>query len=130
MTREEQIKAVAVSKGIEFKNNLIKESVSEGLARMYSNIAVSYFEKGAKYADETPDEKMIAKYLYEKKGYPIDLNGNLSSFEDTMKDVELYNKYKKKQRLDKAIEWIDYNNKNGGCLFDNWKEDFRNYMEK
>ena len=54
MTREEQINAVAVSKGIEFKNNLIKESVSEGIARMYSNIAVSYFEKGAKYADEHP----------------------------------------------------------------------------
>lgn len=54
MTREEQINAVAVSKGIEFKNNLIKESVSEGIARMYSNIAVSYFEKGASYADEHP----------------------------------------------------------------------------
>lgn len=59
MTREEQINAVAVSKGIEFKNNLIKESVSEGIARMYSNIAVSYFEKGAKYADEHPDIEAI-----------------------------------------------------------------------
>ena len=27
---------------------------------------------------------MIAKYLYEKKGYPIDMNGNLPSFDETM----------------------------------------------
>lgn len=57
MTREEQINAVAVSNGLEFRNNLIKESVSEDIARMYSNIAITYFEKGAKYADRTMIEK-------------------------------------------------------------------------
>lgn len=53
-----------------------------------------YFLKGALWADEHPDEQMIAKYLYEKKGYPIDLNGHLPSFDETMKDIEKYNKYK------------------------------------
>ena len=53
MTREEQINAVAVSNGLEFRNNLIKESVSKDIARMYANIAITYFEKGAKYADRT-----------------------------------------------------------------------------
>ncbi len=57
MTREEQINAVAVSNGLEFRNNLIKESVSEDIARMYSNIAITYFEKGAKYADRTMLDK-------------------------------------------------------------------------
>lgn len=57
MTREEQINAVAVSNAIEFRNNLIKEKVDENIAKMYSNIALSYFEKGAEYADRTMIEK-------------------------------------------------------------------------
>lgn len=36
----------------------------------------------------------------------------------------------KQELINKATAWIDYNNKNGGCLFDNWKEDFCKYMEK
>lgn len=31
--------------------------------------------------------------------------------------------------IKKAIEWIDYNNRNGGCNFDEWKKDFKNYMK-
>ena len=30
----------------------------------------------------------------------------------------------------KALSWIKYNNENGGCLFDGWKEDFKRYMEE
>jgi hypothetical protein len=55
---------------------------------------------------------MIAKYLYENKGYPIDLNGNLPSFEETMKDVELYNEHKKRKLIDKACDFIRKNFKN------------------
>ena len=64
----------------------------------------TFFAMGAQWADENPDERMIAKYLYEKKGYPIDLNGHLPSFEETMKDVEQYIKYKEKKLIDKYLE--------------------------
>lgn len=30
--------------------------------------------------------------------------------------------------VEKACEWIKYNTKNGGCLFDGWKEDFKKYI--
>ena len=58
---------------------------------------------------ENPDERMIAKYLYEKKGYPIDLNGNLPSWDETMKDVENYLKYKQDKFIEKACGWIGNN---------------------
>ena len=32
--------------------------------------------------------------------------------------------------IDKACEWIKYNNENGGCLFDGWEEDFKKYIEE
>lgn len=31
--------------------------------------------------------------------------------------------------VEKACEWIKYNTKNGGCLFDGWEEDFKKCME-
>ncbi len=31
--------------------------------------------------------------------------------------------------IEKACSWIKYNNNNGGCLFDGWEDDFKNYME-
>lgn len=31
--------------------------------------------------------------------------------------------------IEKACEWIKYNTQNGGCLFDGWEEDFKNYMK-
>lgn len=63
----------------------------------------------AEWADENPDEKMIAKYLCEKKGYPIDLNGNIPSFYETMKDAEKYLKYKQDKFIEKAIIWLNNN---------------------
>ena len=32
--------------------------------------------------------------------------------------------------INKACEWIKYNNENGGCLFDGWEEDFKKYLEE
>ena len=55
------------------------------------------------------DENRIAKYLYEKKGYPIDMNGNLPSFDDIMKDVEKYLKYKQDKFIEKAIILLNNN---------------------
>jgi hypothetical protein len=31
--------------------------------------------------------------------------------------------------IEKAIGWIDYNNRDGGCFFNGWEKDFRKYME-
>jgi hypothetical protein len=31
--------------------------------------------------------------------------------------------------IEKACAWIKYNNNNGGCLFDGWEDDFKNYMK-
>lgn len=68
MTREEQINAVAVSNAIKFRNNLIKEEVDENIAKMYSNIALSYFEKGAEYADRTMIDK-ACEWLLKNDSY-------------------------------------------------------------
>ena len=35
----------------------------------------------------------------------------------------------KEETIKKAWDWIDYNNRNGGCNFDGWEEDFKNYMK-
>ena len=32
--------------------------------------------------------------------------------------------------INKACEWIKYNNENGGCLFDDWEENFKKYIEE
>lgn len=55
--------------------------------------------------------------------------------EDNLSDSILYGFTKKRKDddieyirkdvfIEKAIEWIDYYNQNGGCEFDGWKEDF------
>ena len=49
-----------------------------------------------------PHSQYIAEYLYKEKGYPISLNGEIPTFEETMKDVQTYNDYKAKQQLEKA----------------------------
>lgn len=93
MTRKEEREQAA-------KQSIKGDSFEDGC------IGKGYFIIGAEWADENPDERMIAKYLYEKKGYPIDLNGNLPSFEETMKDVEKYNKYKEDKLIEKACKWM------------------------
>lgn len=51
-----------------------------------------------------------------------------SSFLDTLetKDVDLE---VEDAFIEKAIGWIDYNNRNGGCFFDGWEKDLRKYMK-
>lgn len=91
-------------------------------------------------SSENPDEQMIARYLYEKKGYPIDLNGNIPSFEETMKDVEKYNKYKEDKFIEKACNWLKENKDHpfigcedcclSGFLTDEFVEEFRKAMKE
>ena len=114
MTRKEEIKQAA------FNND--RESSKENQ---------QYFIEGAEWADENLDERMIAKYLYEKKGYPIDLNGNLPSFEETMKDAEKYLKYKQDKFIEKAIKFFapHIQDNSGGYDRANVIENFKNYMK-
>ena len=44
-----------------------------------------------------PSDKSVVKYLHEKKGYPVTLNGDIPSFEDTMKAFKEYDDYKREQ---------------------------------
>ena len=32
--------------------------------------------------------------------------------------------------IKKAMEWIEYNGKNGGCIYDGWKDDFQKEMKE
>lgn len=47
--------------------------------------------------------------LYKNKGFPVDLNGNVVSYEEAMENVEMFNKQMKKEFLDKACEWLENN---------------------
>ena len=93
---------------------MTRKEEREQAALNYSNVLedMQNFYSGAEWADLNPDESMIAKYLHEKKGYPINLNGTIPSFEETMKDVELYGKYKKDKLIDKAVKWLKDNKDN------------------
>ena len=35
----------------------------------------------------------------------------------------------KKEMITRAIAWVEWNNRNGSCLFDGWKESLRKTME-
>ena len=55
-----------------------------------------------------------------------DLLRALDSLEEKEQDIEYV---RKDVFIEKAIEWIDYYNQNGGCEFDGWEEDFHQEME-
>ena len=119
----------------------IKQAANESLCGDKSYIS-SYEEKGfingAEWADNNPDENRIAKFLYEKKGYPIDINGNLPSFDETMKDAEKYLKYNQDQFINKAIMWLNNNfmtHDEYGVISNSFEteeemlDDFKNYIK-
>lgn len=120
MTRKEEIINYANSfKGNGMENEELKETIRLAII------------DGAMWADENPDEKMIAKYLYEKKGYPIDLNGNLPSFDETMKDAEKYLKYKQDKFIEKTCAWLKEQDEMVGLSFtEDFIERFKNYMKR
>lgn len=93
---------------------------------------------GVRLADKNPRPQTIAEYLYKEKGYPISLNGEIPTFEETMKDVQTYNDYKAKQLIEKACKWAK---ENFECYVgadvseyyiyvDDFVEDFRKAMEE
>lgn len=89
------------------------------------------FEAGVKWADKNPNPQNIAEYLYKEKGYPISLNGEIPTFEETMKAVQAYNAYKEKQWIEKACNWFREQKEMIGISFqEDFIERFKIAMEK
>ena len=53
-----------------------------------------------------------------------DENGYLCD-QHALKAVEIA----REEIIKEVCEWIKYNNKNGGCLFDGWKSNLKIYLE-
>ena len=92
MTREEEIQKL-----IDEENGIVNYGSCDYQAGV---------RDGVRLADKNPCPQTIAEYLYKEKGYPISLNGEIPTFEETMKDVQTYNDYKAKQWLEKACKWL------------------------
>ena len=103
MARKEEIRQASIEYTFKNRPTFICGDMEDEL---YQNPA---FEEGAKWADKNPNPQAIVGYLYKEKGYPISLNGEIPTFEETMKDVQVYNDYKKKQWIEKAVKWVKEN---------------------
>lgn len=53
-----------------------------------------------------------------------DENGHLCD-QHALRAVEIA----KKEMIEKAIKWVEYNNENGGCKFDGWVENIKQAMK-
>lgn len=82
--------------------------------------AIAWLKKQGE-SDNNPNSKTISEYLYKEKGYPISLNGEIPTFEETIKAVQEYNAYKEKQLIEKACEWLREQKEMIGISF---QEDF------
>ena len=118
MTRQDEIRQAAFAKEI-------------------GALARETFQMGAEWADEHPSEKAINKRLYEL-GYGMSLNGDIVTRQQVSESMERYVKYKKKQLIDKACEWLknyrqdtpDGTGYISGIVNDRTIEDFRKAMEE
>ena len=114
----------------EEKNKATEDFLKDKDPNLISALGFGYMS-GIEWADEYPNEQMIAKYLYEKKGYPVDLNGNLPTFDDLMEDCKTYNVYLKKQLIKKACEWFRGQEEIIGISFqEDFFERFKQAMEE
>jgi hypothetical protein len=74
----------------------------------------------------------LVKYLYEEKGYPITLNGELVHWDELTKSLTEYNEWKKDDFIKKACNWLLNNLKNystNALGVENLIEDFKDYMK-
>lgn len=94
MTRKEEISDVTKEQFTYVKDENLKSALRFA------------FIDGAKWADKNPNSKTIAEYLYKEKGYPISLNGDIPTFEETMKDVQTYYAYKNETKIEKACDGL------------------------
>ena len=123
MTREEQIRDAI--------DTIIPISPSMNGRTYEQALMASGFEEGTKWADKNTNPQNIAEYLYKEKGYPISLNGEIPTFEETMKAVQAYNAYKEKQWIEKACNWLREQKEMIGISFqEDFIERFKIAMEK
>ena len=136
MTREEQIRQASIEYTMENAPKCIGgDAFSEVMNGMNRNHA---FEEGAKWADQNPNLQNTADCLYNEKGYPISLNGEIPTFEEAMKDAQIYNAYKEGQWIKRACKWLlDNAGKymvvcGGGYWFNDVElvKDFKKYLEE
>lgn len=80
----------------------------------------------------------LVRYLYEEKGYPITLNGELLHWDELNKHLAEYNKWKKDAFIDEScvkLKKLMYDNLmfqgrlHREEVIDNFVEDFKKYME-
>ena len=70
----------------------------------------------------------FARHFYELGVRTKDVNEIIKTAEDHAYFAGGENA--RERLVDKACEWIKYNNENGGCLFDGWEENFKKYIEE
>ena len=124
MTREEEIKRASVMYHLYYYDYSYEEGE-------HLDFYIKGFTEGDKWADKNPNSRTIAEYLYKEKGYPISLNGDIPTFEETMKDVQTYNTYKKEQWIEKACNWLREQKEMIGISFqEDFIERFKMAMKK
>lgn len=73
----------------------------------------------------------LVKYLYEEKGYPITLNGELVHWDELTKHLAEYYNWRKNVFIEEAWNWIEDNllssNQQDKSLL--YYEQFKNYMK-
>ena len=101
-----------------FCNVLIKE-FKEAINVLETDIMINQKHNMKNYPDSiylTPvwfnDDKLLSEFWYDS---PV----SSEAIEYVSKDKTIENVIKK------TIEWIKYNNENGGCNFDGWENDLR-----
>ena len=82
--------------------------------------AIAWLKKQGE-SDKNQNSKTIAEYLYKEKGYPSSLNGEIPTFEETIKAVKSYNSYKEKKLIEIACKWLREQKEMIGISF---QEDF------
>ena len=89
------------------------------------------------YSNKDPDDSIeyirkdaLVKYLFEEKGYPITLNGELLHWDELNKHLAEYNKWKKDSFIEKAISWLKEQDEMIGVSFqEDFLERFKDYMK-
>ena len=119
MTREEQIQKL-----IDEENGIDNYGFSDYQVEVLDD---------ARFADENLNFKTIAEYLYKEKGYSDSLNGYkyITTFKEIMKDVQIYNNYKKDEWIEKACNWLREQKEMIGISFqEDFIERFKMAMKK
>lgn len=104
MTREEQIREASIDYQLSTNPRAIGGDAFAEFAREM-NVNPSFIA-GAKWADNNPSQKALAKELH-RLGYTITLNSDIVPRAEEEKAVKSYIEYQKSQFIEKACEWLE-----------------------